>query len=403
MSRGDRAVRRAAPRAATHAVHAGQPKTGPGDPVVPAITRASTFRWSGPADGELLYSRYGNNPNQRSVAGKIAALEGTEAALVLASGMGATAMTLLALVEAGDHVVASRHLYGATHALLAEELPRRGVATTFVEPADAGAWSAAVTSRTRVVFLELPTNPTLRVFDVAPARDAAREAGAALAADATFATPFNWRPADHGVDAVIHSATKYLGGHSDLIAGAVAGSRTLIGRVAKMMKLYGPSLDPQAAWLLDRGIRSLPARMERHNRSALALAQWFRSVDGVAQAVHPGLPSHPDHQRAAKILDGFGGIVSIVLEGGGPAADAFCVALELAVPAPSLGGVETLVSQPRYTSHVDLSPEGRAELGIPDGFVRISVGLEDLEDLKADFAAAVDVATKAPRSGRGER
>lgn len=387
-------------RAATHAVHAGQPEARPGDPVVPSIARASTFRWSGPADGELLYSRYGNNPNQLSVAGKIAALEGTEAALVLASGMGATAMTLLAMVESGDHVVASRHLYGATHALLAEELPRRGVATTFVEPADPGAWSAALTSRTRIVFLELPTNPTLRVFDIGPARDAAREASAALAADATFATPVNWRPADHGVDAVIHSATKYLGGHSDLIAGAVAGSRALIGRVAKMMKLYGPSLDPQAAWLLERGIRSLPARMERHNRSALALARWFRNVAGVAQIVHPGLPSHPDHQRAAQVLDGFGGIVSIVLEGGGSAADAFCGALQLAVPAPSLGGVETLVSQPRYTSHVDLSPEERADLGIPDGFVRISVGLEDPEDLKADFAAAVDAAATASRPGR---
>lgn len=377
------------PGAATRAVHAGQLTTAPGDPVVPSIARSSTFHWSGPGDGPLLYSRYGNNPNQLSAAGKIAALEGTEAALVLASGMGATAMTLLALAEAGDHVVASRHIYGATHALLAQELPRRGTATTFVDPSDPGAWAAATTSRTRVVFLELPTNPTLRVFDVAPARDAAREAGATLVADATFATPVNLRAADHGVEAVIHSATKYLGGHSDLIAGAVAGSRALIERVAKMMKLYGPSIDPQAAWLLERGIRSLPARMERHNRSSLALAQWFQELDGIARVVHPGLPSHPDHERAAALLDGFGGMVSIVLEGGGPAADSFCAALRLALPAPSLGGVETLVSQPRYTSHVDMSPEERSALGVPDGFVRISVGLEDVEDLKADFARAI--------------
>ena len=391
----DRPTRNGTPGAATRAVHAGQPATRPGDPVVPPIVRSSTFHWSSPDDGGLLYSRYGNNPNQLSVAGKIAALEGTEAALVLASGMGATAMTLLSLTEAGDHVVASRHLYGATHALLADELPRRGVATTFVDPADAGAWSAALTPRTRVVFLELPTNPTLRVFEIAPARDAAWEACALLVADATFATPVNLRPVEHGVDAVIHSATKYLGGHSDLIAGAVAGTRALIAGVTKMMKLYGPSLDPQAAWLLERGIRSLPARMERHNRTSLALAEWFQSVEGVAQVVHPGLPSHPDHERAAEMLDGFGGMASIVLEGGGPAADAFCAALELALPAPSLGGVETLVSQPRYTSHVDLSPEERSDLGIPDGFVRISVGLEDLEDLKADFAAAVEAAVAA--------
>lgn len=393
---GREQVRNGQRRAATHAVHAGQPPTGPGDPVVPSIARSSTFHWSGPGDGPLLYSRYGNNPNQLSAAGKIAALEGTEAALVLGSGMGATAMTLLALAEAGDHIVASRHIYGATHALLAQELPRRGIATTFVDPSDPGAWAAATTSRTRVVFLELPTNPTLRVFDVAPARDAAQEAGATLAADATFATPVNLRPADHGVEAVIHSATKYLGGHSDLIAGAVAGSRALIDRVAKMMKLYGPSIDPQAAWLLERGIRSLPARMERHNRSSLALARWFEGQKGIARAIHPGLPSHPDHQRAAAMLDGFGGMVSIVLEGGGPAADSFCAALRLALPAPSLGGVETLVSQPRYTSHVDMSPEERSALGVPDGFVRISVGLEDVEDLKADFARGVAATATRP-------
>ena len=205
----------------------------------------------------------------------------------------------------------------------------------------------------------------------------------------TFATPINIRAAEHGVDAVIHSATKYLGGHSDLIAGAVAGSAALIHRVTKMMKLYGGSIDPQAAWLLERGIRTLPARMDRHNRTAHALAEWFTVVDGVSQVIHPGLPGHPDHECAARMLDGFGGMVSIVLEGGAEAADRFCSNLTLAAAAPSLGGVETLVSQPRHTSHVDLSPAAREGLGISDGFVRISVGLEDLEDLKADFAAAV--------------
>jgi len=363
---------------------------------VSPIVRSSTFHWTGPGDGaELLYSRYGNNPNQRSVAAKIAALEGTESALALASGMAAISMTLLAVAEAGDHVVASRHLYGATHALLAGELPRRGIATTFVDPGDPAAWQAALTPTTRVVLIELPTNPTLRVFDIGPARDAARSAGAILAADMTFATPVNIRAAEHGVDAVIHSATKYLGGHSDLIAGAVAGSAALIGRVTKMMKLYGGSIDPQTAWLLERGLRTLPARMGRHNRTALALAEWFTGVDGVRRVIHPGLPSHPDHECATRMLDGCGGMLSIVLEGGGEAADRFCANLSLAAAAPSLGGVETLVSQPRHTSHMDLSPAERDALGIPDGFVRISVGLEDLEDLKADFGAAVVAAVGA--------
>ena len=382
------------PHPATSAIHAGEPAARPGQPVVAPVVRSSTFHapLAGAGGAPLRYSRYGNNPNQESVAAKIAALEGTEAALALASGMAATAMTLLSVAEAGDHIVASRYLYGATGVLLTEELPRRGIATTFVEPSDAAAWRAALRPRTRVVLIELPTNPTLKVFDIEPARRAAAEAGAILAADVTFATPINLRAAEHGVDAVIHSATKYLGGHSDLIAGAVAGSREVIAGVARMMKLYGPSIDPETAWLLERGIRTLPVRMERHNQSAHALAEWFTGAPGVRQVIYPGLPSHPDHACAARLLDGYGGMLAIVLAGGGPAADRFCAALKLAAVAPSLGGVETLVSQPRRTSHIDLTPSERAALGIDDGMVRISVGLEDLADLKTEFAAATAAA-----------
>ncbi|MYI65906.1 MAG: aminotransferase class I/II-fold pyridoxal phosphate-dependent enzyme [Gemmatimonadetes bacterium] len=379
------------PGTATSAVHAGCPEPRPGGPVVQPIVRSSTFHWAGPGDGlDLRYSRYGNNPNQLSVAGKIAALEGTEAGLALASGMAAISMTILSSAGPGDHVVASRHLYGATHALLSGELPKRGITTTFVEPSDPAAWEAALTPRTRVVLIELPTNPTLRVFAIGPAPRAARSAGAILAADMTFATPVNIRAAEHGVDAVIHSATKYLGGHSDLIAGVVAGSPELIAAVTKMMKLYGGSIDPGAAWLLERGMRTLPARMDRHNRTAHALAHWFTRVGGVRSVIYPGLADHPDHEIATRMLSGYGGMVSIVLDGGGEAADRFCADLRLAAPAPSLGGVETLVSQPRHTSHVDLGREEREALGIPDGFVRISVGLEDLEDLKADFRRAAE-------------
>ena len=370
----------------------GTDEKAPGSPVVPPISQSATFHWADPRDGELLYTRYGNNPNQIAVAHKVAALEGTEAAVALASGMAATAMTLLALTDSGDHVVASTQLYGATQGLLRSELPRRGVSATFVDPNE-GDWEAAFRPNTRVLYIEVPTNPTLRVFDPRPLVELAHARGVEVACDATFASPVNLRAAAVGIDAVIHSATKYLGGHADLIAGVVAGSRELVDEVIRLMRLYGPSLDPNTAWLLDRGIRTLEVRMLRHNENGLAVAKFFESHPAVQRVVYPGLASHPDHQVATHLLAGFGGMVGVVLEGGGPAADRFLSALGLALPAPSLGGVQTLVSQPRYTSHAGLTREQRDAQGIPDGFVRISVGIENAEDLVADFEQALAAAT----------
>jgi len=377
---------------ATRGIHAGAAEPEAGAPVVPPIVQSATFFYGGGAgdDGPLRYSRYGNNPNQEALARKIAALEGTEASLVLGSGMAATAMTLLALAERGDHVVASRHLYGATRALMEGELPRRGIETTFVDPDEEGAWEAALRPGTRILFLEIPTNPTLRVFDPAPVAGLARERGAAFVVDATFASPVNLRMAEHGADVVLQSATKYLGGHSDLVAGVASGSREAVEAIREMMKLYGPAADPHMAWLLDRGVRTLSLRVARQNETALELARWLRERSEVERVLYPGLPGHPDHEIASRVLDGYGGMLSLVLEGGGEAADAFVEALEVALVAPSLGGVETLVSQPRYTSHVGMTREARAALGIPDGFVRVSVGVEDAADLKEDFAGALD-------------
>ncbi|RMH15062.1 MAG: aminotransferase class I/II-fold pyridoxal phosphate-dependent enzyme, partial [Gemmatimonadetes bacterium] len=351
-------------RPATLAVHAGAAPPEPGAPVVPPIVQSATFFGGrGEPASQLVYSRYGNNPNQAMVAEKVAALEGTEASLMLGSGMAATAMTVLAVCEAGDHVVASRYLYGATHAFLTRELPRRGVSVTFVDPDEPDAWEAAARAETRLLLIEVPTNPTLRVFDPRPAAAAARRRGAVLAMDATFASPVNARMAEYGVDAEIHSATKYLGGHSDIIAGVVSGSAELIERVRAMMKLYGPAPDPHAAWLLDRGLRTLAQRVAQQNHNALELARFFEGRPEVARVLYPGLESHPDHALARELLDGFGGVVSIVLAGGGAAADRMCDALGLALLAPSLGGVETLVSQPRYTSHQPLTPEEREAAG----------------------------------------
>lgn len=372
----------------TVGVHGGPENRTPGAPVVPPIAQSATFHWAKPEDGELLYSRYGNNPNQIQVGLKMAALEGTEAAVALGSGMGAMAMTLLALAEVGDHVVASSRLYGATQALLAAEMPRRGIRTTFVDP-DEGGWAEAMEDATKVVVLEIPTNPTLRVMDPRPIVELAHERGISVVCDATFASPINFRAASVGIDAVVQSATKYLGGHSDLIAGTVAGSRALVDAVTGMSRLYGPALDPHAAWLLDRGLRTLDVRVRRHNENATVIARWLEGRPEVRRVLYPGLASHPDHALAGALMSGFGGMVSIVLEGGGDAADRFMARLEVAIAAPSLGGVETLVSQPRFTSHVGLTPEQRAAQGIPDGFVRLSIGVEDAEDLIADFEQAL--------------
>jgi cystathionine beta-lyase/cystathionine gamma-synthase len=323
------------------------------------------------------------------LARKIAELEGTESAVGLASGMAATAMTLLALAGPGDHVAASMHLYGATRELIDRELPRRGVSTSLVDPERPGSWEEAVRPNTRALFLEVPTNPTMRVFDPRPLAGLAREVGARVVVDSTFASPVNLRPAAHGADVVIHSATKYLGGHSDLIAGVVAGPSAVIDEVTRLLKLYGPALDPHVAWLLERGIRTLHVRVTRQNENALGLARWLEEHPAVERVFHPGLPGHPDHALAEELLDGFGGMVAFVARGGGPAADRILAGLRLAKVAPSLGGVETLVSQPRFTSHAGLDRDARARAGIPDGFVRVSVGIEDLDDLIGDFSRAL--------------
>ena len=388
---GKASEKRGGHRPATIGIHAGSPDPLPGAPVVPPIVQSATFLGGlGEPASELLYSRYGNNPNQALIGEKMAALEGTEASLLLSSGMAAIAMTILAALPEGGHVVASRHLYGATRALLEGELPRRGITNTLIDPGSKEDWERALTPQTGVLLLEVPTNPTLRVFDPRVPAEIARDRGVLLAMDGTFASPVNTRFADLGVGAVIHSATKYLGGHSDLVAGVVSGSSELIGRVQSMMKLYGPAPDPHMAWLLDRGLRTLQIRVTQQNHNAMELALWFRGREGVAEVLYPGLPEHPDHGLASEIMVGFGGMLSVVLTGGGVAADAFTSSLELALVAPSLGGVETLVSQPRHTSHVHFSEAMRSDVDIPDGFVRISVGLEDVADLKEDFGRALE-------------
>jgi cystathionine beta-lyase/cystathionine gamma-synthase len=377
------------PGPSTIAVHGRPARKADHAPVVQPIVQSTTF--CNPVGGmeEVMYTRYGNNPNQVEVGRRYALLEGTEEAVPVASGMGATALAHLAILRPGDHLLASRWIYGGTQRLFDEEFGRLGIAVTYVDPSQPRQWRRHLRKTTRAIFIETPTNPLIRVLDLAVPAVVAREYGLALLVDATFASPINFRPAEHGADVVISSATKYLNGHSDVIAGLVAGSASVIEEVIRLMRLWGQAIDPHQAWLLERGMKTLAVRMERHNRNGMAVARWAEGRTGIARVHYPGLPSHPDHATAARVLDGFGGMVGLDIEGGVPAVERFLRRLRLVAHAPSLAGVESLISEPRVTSHRHLSPEERAALGFPDGFVRLSCGIEDADDIIADLDRAL--------------
>jgi cystathionine beta-lyase/cystathionine gamma-synthase len=373
----------------TTAIH-GIPQRRPDwSPIAPALQQSSTFVNPVGSEEEVLYSRYGNNPNQLQLAKKYALLEGAEDAIFLASGMGATALAHLAVLRPGDHLISSSWIYGGTQLLFDEELARFGIDVTYVNPEQPRHWRKAVRKATRAIFVETPTNPLMRIIDLGPITYVAEEEGLALLVDATFASPFNFRPIEHGADVVITSATKYLNGHSDVIAGAVAGSTSVVEEVSRLMRLWGQAIDPHAAWLIDRGMRTLGLRMERHNSNGLAVAGWAETQEGIARVHYPGLPSHPDHDKAKAVLNGFGGMVGLELKGGVKAAERMLKRLKMIAHAPSLAGVETLVSEPRLTSHKSIGPEGRARIGIPDGFLRLSCGIEEAEDIVGDLEQAL--------------
>lgn len=372
----------------TLAVHAGAPAPEPGAPVVPPLTASSTFYNAPDPEGDVQYGRYANTDDHRRVSAKVAALENAEAALLTGSGMAAIALSILSHAGAGDHVLAADSLYGGTLTLLQRELPRLGIETTFVDPA--GDWAAVIRPETRVLYMEVPVNPTLRVPDPRPVAALARDRGIPLVMDATFATPVNFRPIEHGVDLVVHSGTKYLGGHSDLVAGVLAGRQETIDLARQRLKSFGPSLDPHAIWLLDRGIKTLAIRVERQNRTAGSLAGWLLDHPAVEKVHYPGLESHPDHATARELMRGFGGMLAFVVRGGDEAARDVMRRFSLIAVAPSLGSVESLASMPRHTSHAAMSADQRQAAGIADGFIRLSVGVEDEADLRADLESALE-------------
>lgn len=359
-------------------------------PVVTPVYQSTTFANPVGTGGDLIYTRYGNNPNQKLLAEKLAAMEGAELAIFLASGMGATALAHLAILRPGDHMLSSQWIYGGTRRLFEQEFGKLGIEVTYVDPSEARNWRRHATRNTRAVFVETPTNPLARLIDLEPLATLCRGEGMALLVDSTFASPVNFRPLDHGADVVIHSATKYLNGHSDVIAGAVAGSEAVIEEVRRLLMVWGQAIDPHAAWLVERGLKTLALRMERHNANGMAFAQWAAEQEAVETVYYPGLPTHPDHDTAKRLLRGYGGMVGLTLAGGADAAGRMLRKLKLCAHAPSLGGVETLVSEPRFTSHAELTQAARASQGIPDGFIRVSLGIEDVEDIIADFDGALE-------------
>lgn len=371
-------------------LHGGREPGAAGDPVVPPLVQSVNYVMGSDGEGALRYGRYGNTPSAEALHRRLALLEGADAALVLSSGMAATACTMLALLRAGDHLVSSTWLYGGTRTFLEQELPAMGIEVTFIDPTETRGWRRAMRRNTRVLFLESPVNPTTRVIDLKPARTLAQEQGVALVVDSTFATPINCRPIEHGADVVIHSATKFLNGHHDVLAGVVCGADSLIEEVRAKMSVWGPAPDPFAMWLLERGLKTLDVRVQRQNTSAMAIAEWASSHPAISAVHYPGLPSHPDHEIARSLMSGFGGMLALELAGGGEAAARMVPRLGVFTNAPSLGGVESLVSEPRVTSHRHLSSEQRASMGIPDGFVRVSVGLEHVDDLIADLSQALE-------------
>ena len=377
------------PALATLAIHGAREAHQHGDAVVePLVQSVNHLQQPGTADG-LLYTRYGNTPNAARVQKRLALLEGAEAGLLLSSGMAATACALLALLRPGDHLLASQYIYGGTYRLFMEEFVRMGIQVQLVDPWEPRVWRKHIRKETRAIFLETPVNPTCRVLDLRPISFLTRNSGIALVVDSTFASPVNFRPLEHGADVVIHSATKYLNGHHDVLMGAVLGSEPYIEEVLQKEMLWGQTPDPFACWLLERGLKTLDVRVQRANESALQIAQWAEKRKEIVQVHYPGLKSHPDHEVAKEVLDGFGGMLALELKGGGKAADRFLKRLKVITHAPSLGGVDSLVSEPRYTSHAKMTSAQRAAIGIPDGFLRFSIGLEAATDLIADLEQAL--------------
>jgi len=366
--------------------------------VSPPIFQTSTFVLRTPEEGAEMaeqvapaayYTRYGS-PNTKQVEAPLAELEGSEAALAVGSGMAAITIAIMGNVQAGDHVIAQYTHYTATMSLLAQTLPGYGITVTQVDQRDPAAFAQALRPNTKIIYTESPTNPTMDLTDLRATAEIAHTAGALAITDNTFASSYNQRPLELGYDLVIHSATKYLNGHADVTAGAIMGARRLIDNAWEYLRVHGPVLHPFDAWLLRRGLQTYGLRMAAHNQNALAVAQFLEQHPAVDRVYYPGLPSHPQYELAKQqMIGGFGGMLSFEMKGGYDAAYNVIRSTELCLLAVSLGGVETLITHPASMIHAHQSDEERRAAGISPGLIRLSVGVENVEDIIEDLERAL--------------
>lgn len=377
-------------RIETKLIHAGEIEPRFSGAVSMPIFQSANFEFEGESSyHEIKYIRLNNTPNHQVLHKKLAALENAESALVTASGMAAITSALLTILSAGDHLLIQNSLYGGTHDFVTKDLGSFGIDYDFVNGDDPHSWEKKLRSNTKAIYVETMTNPLMEVSDLLEVVNFAKRNRLVSLIDNTFASPVNFRPADWGFDLSLHSCTKYLNGHSDIVAGAIIGQQDLIQSIKHKLDHLGGTLDPHACFLLNRGIKTLSLRVRYQNDSALKVAQFLEKHPMVAKVNYPGLESHPRHLRALELFDGFSGMLSFEVKGGLESAQKFIDEVELPIEAASLGGVETLVTRPATTSHSGLSPEDRRKIGITDSLIRVSVGIEATEDLIRDFEQAL--------------
>lgn len=374
----------------TKVIHSGEPEPRIGGAVVMPIFQSAMYETAGEGSyHDIKYIRLNNTPNQIALQEKLSSLENAEAALVTSSGMAAITASLLSFLSSGDHLLIQDTLYGGTHTFITHDIGKWGISYDFINGDDPDSWNDLLKPETKVIFMETMTNPLLQVADLEAVVAFAQKHGLISIIDNTFASPINFRPAEWGFDLSCHSCTKYLNGHSDIVAGVVIGGANSIEKITHTLNHLGGTLDPHACFLLHRGIKTLAIRMERQNLNAMTIAGFLKNHPAVHHVNYPGLKNHPNYDRASKLFDGFSGMLSFELSGGLEASNRFIKKVKLPIVAPSLGGVETLITLPAMTSHSGMTGEERLQLGITDSLIRLSVGIENVDDLMEDFEQAL--------------